>query len=112
MIASTDYAVDCLLTSIVDLDSISCEIEPARSKVTMFQTHISAMGCVPYVLAVWQTGFETYELYPTETNAAMFEAISELAAAGLSSERVTVFIAPSKEYAAMLTCFVVEFDDD
>ena len=112
MVTATDYAIDCLMTNIVDIDSISCEIEPDRNKVIMFQSHISAMGCVPYVLPVWQTGFETYELYPTATNAAMFEAICELAAAGLSPDRVTVFIASSKEYAAMLACFVAEFDEE
>jgi hypothetical protein len=112
MVAATDYAVSCLMTNIVDLDDIGCDIEPDPDQVEMFQAHILAMRCVPYVLPVWQAGFGSYSLYPTATNAAMFAAICGLAAAGLSPDRVTVFIAPSKEYAAMLACFVADFDDE
>ena len=42
----------------------------------------------------------------------MHEALCELAAEGLSPDRVTVFVALSKEAAAILACFVADFDDE
>lgn len=112
MVTATTYAIRCLMTSIVDLDSIGCKVEPDRTDVMQAKIFIRALGCAPYTLPVWQTGFEAYELFPTVTNAAMHEALCELAAEGLSPDRVTVFVAPSKEAAAILACFVADFDEE
>jgi hypothetical protein len=112
MLSATNYAINCLMTNIVDLDSIGCDIEPDRAEVMQAKIFIRALGCAPYALPVWQIGFGAYELFPIATNAAMYEALCELAAEGLSPDRVTVFVAPSKEAAAILACFVADFDDE
>jgi len=112
MVTARTYAIECLLTNIVDLDSIGCEIEPDLTEVMQAKIFIRALGCASYALPVWQAGFEVYELFPIATNAAMYEALCELAAEGLSPDRVTVVVAPSKEAAAILACFVADFDED
>jgi hypothetical protein len=112
MLTATNYSIKCLLTNIVDLDTIACEVEPDRALVDMFQNHIAAMGCVPYLLPVWETGFDSYEVFPTETNASMLQAIGELAAEDFSPAMVTVYICPSKEHAAVMSSFIAEWEPD
>jgi hypothetical protein len=112
MLTATNYPIKCLLTNIVDLDSITCQVQPDPALVEIFQQHIAVMKCLPCLLPVWAVGFDAYELYPTETNASMLEAVRELAAHDYSPEMVTVYICPSKEHAAIMSSFIAEWEPD
>jgi hypothetical protein len=107
--ASLSHRVECALTNIVDTDSIACAMEPDITKVEVFIQFILAVGYVPVLLPVWQTGMDTYELFPTSTNASMLRAIEVLAAQELSPDRVTVMICPDREHAAVLSSFIAEW---
>jgi hypothetical protein len=102
--------VECALTSIVDTDSIACEMAPDPTTVEIFVSFILAVGYAPYNLPVWEIGLDEYELFPTATNAAMLGAIRLLAENGTSPDRLTVMICPNKEHAAVLSSFIAEWE--
>jgi hypothetical protein len=75
--ANLSHRVECALTSIVDTDSIACEMAPDITTVEIFVAFILAVGYVPYNLPVWEVGLDEYELFLALNGGDNFKAMQQ-----------------------------------
>jgi hypothetical protein len=100
---------DCMLTSIVDMESLVCDMEADEATVQDMAETFNQIGVIPFPLPVWQVssahyqGGEwleaEYQLPSSPFLCNVLGAAFSLAEQGLHVERLTVLICPSQEQA-------------
>lgn len=101
--------LQCMLTNIVDLDSIRIhpdELDGWDEAVQAAVKDIRSFGCLPRPLVVFKgKGYDEYFLHPSENNIICFLAIDSLSKKNEHPDRVTVFVAPNGRAAKVAESF-------
>jgi hypothetical protein len=110
MLVDRPDVTECMLTSIVDMSSLHCDLDADEETVQYMAKIFNQIGVIPFPLPVWQVSAANWQLGKGWTEAGyqlpsnqflcnVLAAAFSLADQGLHVERLTVLICRNQKQA-------------
>lgn len=110
MLVDRPDVTECMLTSIVDMASLHCDLDADEEAVQCMMKTFDLIGVIPFPIPVWQSSQarwdcfkgwtdEKYQLPSNQFLCNVLAAAFGLAEQGLHVERLTILVCRNQEQA-------------